>query len=326
MNGTQNIQQDKPTEIEHSYPDALAEYLSAGGESALRSAYEMGREALENGLGVLEMAAIHHTALASVLQRMSGSAAAERAFDRAKEFFSESLSPYEMAHRGFRDAILALRQVNETLENEIQRIAYTVHDEAGQLLVAARLAMSGIAQDLSPSLQQRLQEVGAILEQVEKHLRRLSHELCPTILTDLGLVPALQFLVDGVSKRSELSINIRSSMKGRCPPNIEIALYRIVQEALTNVTKHARAKNLEIQLTQVAQNLDCRIRDDGAGFDVPTVLSQRGEKGLGLVAIRERLNAVGGTLQIESEAGRGTELLVRIPVEKQNANSGSSRR
>ena len=316
MNGRQNIQQDKPIDVEHSYAKGLEEYLSGGGESALRSAYEIGRTALGDGIGVLDIAAIHHDALASVLQRMSGSAALEQDFDRAKEFFSESLSPYEMTHRGFREAILALRQLNETLENEIKRIAHTVHDEAGQLLVAARLAMSGLAQEVSPSLRERLQEVSTILDQMENHLRRLSHELRPTMLDDLGLLPALQFLVDGISKRSELTIGIQSSLKVRYAPKIETALYRIVQEALTNVTKHARARNVKIRLTCVVKNLHCRIRDDGVGFDVSTVLSQREQKGLGLVGIRERVNAVGGTLQIDSEPGRGTELLVRIPVEK----------
>jgi signal transduction histidine kinase len=313
MNGRQNIEQSEPIALEHSYANALAEYLAGGGESALQGAYEIGRTALADGLGVLDMVAMHHAALASVVQRTSGTTALEQDLGRAKEFFSESLSPYEMAHRGFREAIVTLRQLNETLENEIQRIAHTVHDEAGQLLVAARLTMAGVAHDLTPSLQGRLQEVSAILDQAEKHLRRLSHELRPTILDDLGLVPAVQFLTDGISKRSGLSIGIRSSLNVRYAPNIETALYRIIQEALTNVTKHAQARNVEIQLTRVARSLHCRIRDDGIGFDV---LARGGQKGLGLVGIRERLNAVGGSLHIDSEPGRGTELLVKIPLEK----------
>jgi signal transduction histidine kinase len=221
-----------------------------------------------------------------------------------------------MAHRGFRDAISALHRLNETLEQEIQRIAHAVHDEAGQLLVAARLAMSAVAHDLTPALQGRLQEVGTILDQVEKQLRRLSHELRPTILDDLGLVPALQFLADGFSRRAKLSIRIQNCLEGRCAPNIETALYRVIQEALTNITKHAHAKNVEIQITNVTEHLRCLVRDDGRGFDAPSVLSCNQRSGLGLVGIRERLNAVGGTLQIDSMVGRGTELLVKIPVEK----------
>jgi signal transduction histidine kinase len=130
------------------------------------------------------------------------------------------------------------------------------------------------------------------------------------------LVPALQFLTDGISRRMQLSIRIQSSLQSRYDPNVETVLYRIVQEALTNVAKHAHAKNVEIQLTNVAKNLHCVVHDDGVGFDAPSVLSCKERRGLGLVGIRERLMAVGGTLQIASRVGQGTELVVKIPVEK----------
>jgi len=315
MNVTQKVQEDQPHDLEPAYAGALEDYLSSGGEDSLQRAYEIGRTALTDGLGVLEMAAMHHAALAQVLESKCHAEPVMQELERAQEFFGESLSPYEMAHRGFRDAISTLHRLNETLEQEIQRIAHAVHDEAGQLLVAARLAMSGVARDLNPSLQERLQEVGTILDQVEKQLRRLSHELRPTILDDLGLVPALQFLTDGISRRTELSIRIHSSLEGRCDPNVETVLYRIIQEALTNVAKHAHAKNVEIQLTNVAKSLHCLIQDDGVGFDAPSVLSCKERRGLGLVGIRERLMAVGGTLQIDSMVSQGTELLVKVPVE-----------
>jgi signal transduction histidine kinase len=315
MNASQNIQKNETRDLQRAYTRDLEDYLSKGGERALGSAYEIGRAALADGLGVLEMAAMQHAALAQVLQRVGSPASLGQYLDKAQEFFGESLSPYEMAHRGYRDAISALRQLNETLEQEIQRIAHAVHDEAGQLLFAARLAMSSVAHDLSPSLQGRLQEVGVLLDQAEKQLRRVSHELRPTVLDDLGLVPALEFLTEGISKRAELSIRVQSLLKNRCDPNIEIALYRVVQEALTNITKHARAKNVEIQLTNVDKHLHCLVHDDGVGFDAPSVLSCKERSGLGLVGIRERLNAVGGTLHIDSMIGGGTELLIKIPVE-----------
>jgi signal transduction histidine kinase len=316
VNVTQNIETEQTRDLKPDYTRALEDYLSSGGEEALQRAYEIGRTSLTGGVSLLEMAATHHTALAQVLQRMRHAQPVIQELERAQEFFGESLSPYEMAHRGFRDAILALQQLNATLEQEIQRIAHAVHDEAGQLLVAARLAMSGVARDLNPPLRERLQEVGTILDQVEKQLRRLSHELRPTILDDLGLVPALQFLTDGISRRMQLSIRIQSSLQSRYDPNVETVLYRIVQEALTNVAKHAHAKNVEIQLTNVNKNLHCEVHDDGVGFDVPSVLSCKERRGLGLLGIRERLMAVGGTLQIDSRVGQGTELLVNIPVEK----------
>jgi len=229
-----------------------------GGENALRSAYEIGRAALMDGRGVLAMAAIHHTAMAQVLPGISFSASLAEHLSRAHEFFSESLSPYEIAHRGFQDATSALRRLNETLEQEIQRIAHAVHDEAGQLLFAARLAMSNVAHDIDPSLQGRIQEIGTILDQVEKQLRKLSHELRPTILDDLGLAPALESLAKNVSTRAGLSIQVTSSLSGRYAQKIETALYRVVQEALTNIAKHANAKNVEIRVSGVMKDLGTR--------------------------------------------------------------------
>jgi signal transduction histidine kinase len=312
----QSIQNDEASDLELAYAGALEGYLSRGGEDALRSAYEIGRTALADGRGVHDMAAMHHAAVARVLQGNALPATLTQDLNRAQEFFAESLSPYEIAHRGFQDATSALHRLNETLEQEIQRIAHAVHDEAGQLLFAARLAMSSMAHDVDPSLQEHLQEVGTILDQVEKQLRRLSHELRPTILDDLGLVPALEFLADSVSTRAGLPVRIHSSLRDRYGQKIETAVYRVVQEALTNVTKHARAKNVEIHLTKLAKHLHCVVHDDGVGFDSPSVLSCSARGGLGLIGIRERLNAVGGTLQIDSVVGRGTDLLVKIPVEK----------
>jgi signal transduction histidine kinase len=175
--------------------------------------------------------------------------------------------------------------------------------------------VSNVAHDIDPSLQGRIQEIGAILDQVERQLRRLSHELRPTILDDLGLVPALESLADGVSTRAGLSIKLDSSVRDRYPQKIETAVYRVTQEALINVTKHAAAKNVEIRLTRVVKHLQCLVQDDGVGFDAPAVLACAARAGLGLIGIRERLNAVGGTMQIDSVAGRGTKLLVKIPVE-----------
>jgi signal transduction histidine kinase len=315
MRAKQGISTSEVWELEQAYAAALEEYLSMGGEGALRNAYELGRTALADGWGLLDVAAMHHAAVGPLVLRIDRPALLTHELDRAHEFFRESLIPYEMALRGFQDATSALHRLNETLEQEIHRIAHTVHDEAGQLLFAARLAMSNVAHDIDPSRQEQLQEVGAILDQVEKQLRRLSHELRPTILDDLGLVPALEALADSVSKRAGLSIRAYSPMRERYDQKIETAVYRVVQEALANAAKHAGASNVEIHLTRVDKYLQCVVQDDGIGFDAASLLSLTARGGLGLIGIRERLNAVGGTLQIDSATGRGTKLLVKIPVE-----------
>ena len=296
------------------YADALRANLTVAGEGALRRAYEIGRQGFAQGIGLLEIAALHHEALAKLLSRNSPPALPQ-AILRAGEFFAESLSPYEMAHRGFRDAICALRKLNETMEREIQRIAHSVHDEAGQLLDAARLAISGMGHDLNPALQERLRQVCSMLDRAETELRRLSHELRPVILDDLGLVPALHLLAEGSFRRAGLRVRIEDSLGRRPAAKVETTLYRVVQEALANVVRHARAKNAVIHLgPQGKQGLRCSIRDDGIGFDVD-VLSRTPQSGLGLIGIRERLDAVGATLQILSSPGQGTELIIDLPAE-----------
>jgi hypothetical protein len=166
-----------PRELGALYADALEADLRLASEAALPGAYEIGRSAMARDIGQLEMATMHHEALARALQGAAGPASLEEELQRAGDFFTETLSPYDMAYRGFRDAMSALHQLNQTMEREIQRIAHTVHDEAGPLLDAARLAMSAASQAMSPAVQKSLREVSAILDRADEELRRLSHEL-----------------------------------------------------------------------------------------------------------------------------------------------------
>jgi signal transduction histidine kinase len=312
--------------LESLYGEALADYLAVGGEGALRGAYEVGRLALAGDVGLLDLVALHHSALRRILAGSQGQDEILARFSVASQFFTECVSPYEMSLRGYRDAVAALRLLNETLENEVKRIAHTVHDEAGQLLVVVYLALAEIAKDLTPALQTRINGVTDLLNQVEGHLRQLSHELRPTILDDLGLVPAVRFLADRVSRRSNLVIEVKAEPDGRLLPSVETALYRIIQEALTNATRHSKAKNVWIQLDEDSGKIVCSIRDDGIGFQAQPHLPETGQKGLGLIGIRERLSAIGGTLQITSEPGRGTSLLIVVPKENSHANSHRARR
>jgi signal transduction histidine kinase len=144
---------------------------------------------------------------------------------------------------------------------------------------------------------------------MEERLRGLSHELRPTILDDLGVLPALGFLASGFSARTGTVADVRGSTDGRLPPVVETAIYRIVQEALANVARHARARRVAIRIERRDAWLRCSVRDDGVGL--PRA-SRPG--GLGLVGIRERLDALGGRMRIGSVAGGGTELKVSIPL------------
>ncbi len=311
----ENRKNDLPRALAEPYLKGLQDFLSGSGEDALGRAYEFGRDALAGGHSILEILELHHTTLQRLLENAHYPEAVAAVLQGAGAFLAEVLSPYEMTHRGFREAVSALRHLNEILELEVKRIAHALHDEAGQLLVAVHLALADLNRDLPALHHDRVRHVQELLDQVDVQLRRLSHELRPTILDDLGLVPAIQFLAEGVSKRTNRAITIHSSVKDRLPTTVEIGLYRIVQEALTNVVKHSQARNVHIQVDRSVGLLRCSIRDDGAGFDVPAVLARKGDGSLGLRGIQERLDALGGRLEIQSSPGRGTSLLINVPLE-----------
>ena len=311
--------------FQEEYRLALSKYAQRRGEAALGRAYELGRCAITDKKSLMEIASLHHQSLHAMLTDAQGASRHQELLTTAADFLAETLSPYEMAHRGVQDAIAALRQFNETLEEEIKRIAYAVHDEAGQLLVAVHLALADVARELPERQKQQVGRIEELLNQVEKQLRRYSHELRPTILDDLGWIPAIRFLAEGVSKRANLNIQIKTTVAGRLPGPIEIALYRIVQEALTNAAKHAKASQVGIRIGRKNRVFCCSIEDDGVGFDARAVPSNGKRRGLGLIGMQERLNAIGGTLSINSAPGRGTKLLIQLPTETSNASSHRTR-
>lgn len=310
-----------PATYEEEYRSAFRVYTQNGGEATLGRAYELGRRAITEKRSLMEIASLHHQALHGMLAEACGAAGRQEPLAAAAEFLAETLSPYEMAHRGVQDAIAALRRLNETLEEEIKRIAYAVHDEAGQLLVAVHLALADVALELPKSQKEQVGRIEELLNQVEKQLRRYSHELRPTVLDDLGWIPAIRFLAEGVSKRANLNIQIKTTVAGRLPNPMEIAVYRIVQEALTNAAKHSKASRVWIRIGRKKHLFFCSIEDDGVGFDVQAVRSDGKRRGLGLLGMQERLDGIGGTLTIDSALGRGTKLLIQLPAGTSNANS-----
>jgi signal transduction histidine kinase len=303
------------TEAASAYPKSLRNYLGGAGESALQQAYEIGRSALDAGIGLIAIADIHHSCLQQLLARGVHNDERDRILTGAAQFFAECISPYEMTYGGFREANTALRHFNEVLEQEAKRIANALHDEAGQLLVAVYIALQNLCEEV-PAVAPHIPEVTQLLDQIEIQLRRLSHELVPALLNDLGLVPALRYLFDGLGQRSRLQISVDAVPDQRLPRRVETTLYHVDKEALHNVIKHARATAVWIRFQRKAGSINCYIRDDGTGFDPASIAARRGEQGFGLIGMRERLSGVGGELQINSADGRGTELVISIPLEK----------
>jgi signal transduction histidine kinase len=303
------------TEAATDYPTSLRDYLGGAGESALQQAYEIGRRALEAGLGLVAIADIHHACLRTLLTEALANDERDRILTGAAQFFAECISPYEMTYGGFREANTALRHFNEVLEQEAKRIANALHDEAGQLLVAVYIALQNLSDEM-PAVQPHVLKVTELLDQIESQLRRLSHELSPAILNDLGLVPALRYLFEGLAQRSGLEISIDAVPEQRLPRRAETTLYHVAKEALHNVVKHAQATSVSIRFQRTADSIGCSIRDNGRGFDPASVAARQSEQGFGLIGMRERLSVVGGHLQINSTGGHGTELAISIPAEQ----------
>jgi signal transduction histidine kinase len=151
---------------------------------------------------------------------------------------------------------------------------------------------------------------------VEQQLRRISHEMRPPMLDDLGLVPALRFLGDGFTQRSGQIVRVQGTLSARPPAVVEIALYRAAQEALNNVVRHARATSATLRIERVHGRATLSVQDDGVGFDPHPDAAGGARHGLGLRGVRERLTALGGELEIRSEHGRGTDFRVAVPFEE----------
>ena len=302
-------------ELENRYRGALQDYLAHPDEALLERAYGLGRQALADGRGVLDMATTHSQALASVMASAESSDDRGRVSDSLERFFVEALSPFEIAHRSFRDANAVLHRMNDVLEDQAKRIAYALHGEASQLVASVHLALADVATRLPPDRVKEIQSVRGLLDQIEDRIRRISHELRPTILDDLGLVPAIEFLADGISQRWGIPVTVRGTVGEGLPLTVETALYRAVQEGLTNVARHAQATQAEVTLQQSPVLITCAVRDDGRGIDPAGVGAAQGRRGLGLVEIRERMAALGGTLRLASRAECGTEFIVEIPLE-----------
>jgi signal transduction histidine kinase len=295
---------------ESGYREALAAYLARRGEALLARAYELGRDALTAGRSIPEVVGMHNQALHAVIATTEAGERLQSVVGAAGDFLAEALSPFEMTHRGYRDSLIAWRHINETFEKEIRRIAHALHDESGQLLVSLHLQLAQLARDV-PAAQPKIQECQQLLDQTEQQLRHLSHELRPMVLDDLGWLAAIEFLAAAVSARALIPVEVRSSVTQRLPAAVETALYRVVQEALTNATRHSRATRIRVEIDQDQDCLRAIIGDDGVGFEVERCVRNGG---LGLKGMHERLGALGGSLHIVSAPGRGAEIRFRLPM------------
>ncbi|HSC48704.1 MAG TPA: GAF domain-containing protein [Gaiellaceae bacterium] len=222
----------------------------------------------------------------------------------AETFAARAAVAVELSERVERDA---LRRVVAAQELERQRLARELHDETGQALTSILLGLKQLEGAKSPEALEGLRElVVATLQDV----RRLAVELRPKVLDDFGLVPALERLTQNFAEHTGIAVDLEASaITERLPMEVETAIYRIVQEALTNVVKHARAQRVSVLLTRANGRIKAVIEDDGTGFDQNAT-----DGGIGLIGMRERIELLDGSLAVETTPTSGTTVAVEVPA------------
>ncbi len=359
------------------YVATLRRYLAHNHEAVLQQAYELGRQAIARGLGVLDMARVHQQALVSCLSHGRPAGIRTGALKAAETFFMETLSPFEAAHRGFRKANDELRRLNRALaqrnaelarmnralasevaerkrteealresedhyrvlfdeacvmqenlrslsrqilhvqEAERKRISRELHDEVGQALTAVhmRLGMlqsNGVV-DL-PQLKKKISDTQTLLGQTMDSVHRFARELRPAMLDDLGLLAALRSYLKAFAERTGLQVHFKASAETeKLDDEQKTAVFRVTQESLNNVAKHAQATQVTATLRQVKNGIRMQITDNGKAFDVERQLCAKGEQRLGLLGMQERVRLIDGRFEIKSTPGKGTTVSVEVP-------------
>jgi two-component system sensor histidine kinase UhpB len=240
---------------------------------------------------------------ASELDLPVGSGAAAEEVNRLTASFRRLLARVETERQ--RSGRLVLR----AQEEERRRLARDLHDEVNQALTAILLRLQALSQSAPPDLSDELGEVKRLVNQAMGELLQLARQLRPTALDDHGLLPALENHVRRFASQTGIDTDLQTTGEtGELAPDQEIAVYRVAQEALANVARHADASRVQVKLEASSDALRLRVRDDGRGFD-----SNRRRTGLGLDGMAERARLVGGELTINSRPGSGTELVMRVP-------------
>ena len=235
-------------------------------------------------------------------------------FDDDDLRLSESLAAraaiaVDLSERVTRDG---MRKVVEAQELERKRLARELHDETGQALTSILLGLKSLEQALdSDEGREGVASLRDLVVSTLQDVRRLAVELRPSALDDFGLAPALERLVDTYGRQAAVPVHLEITLgDDRLPAEVETTLYRMVQEALTNVAKHADATSISILLTRTASSVRLVVEDDGAGFEPGGAR----DGGLGLPGMRERVALLDGRLRVESAHGKGTTLVAEVPI------------
>jgi signal transduction histidine kinase len=213
------------------------------------------------------------------------------------------------------------RQQIESQEAERKRLAAELHDGLGQDLLVANNELQQFMQENTES-REELKQVASLVQESIQSVREISSNLHPHHLDRLGFCAAVEAMTENIARSTGLTIQRSCDAIDRLlPKETEIHVYRIIQEALSNVVRHASAKNVSVQVKKHSDSIEITVTDDGKGFDVhetlerrPSRLSREGLHGFGLSSMTERVRIVGGTMKIESTPGLGTKVQVSLPI------------
>jgi signal transduction histidine kinase len=241
--------------------------------------------------------------------------AAEAALQKSEHHYSQLLQQSDNLQEQLR---LLSRQILSAQEDERRRISRELHDVIAQTLTGINIRLATLKKEASVStngLDRNIARTQRLVEKSVNLVHEFARELRPAVLDDLGLIPALHSFVKLFSKRTRIHVHLKVfAGVEQLDNNQRTILYRVAQEALTNVARHAQAGRVEVNIQRLADGVCMKITDNGRSFEVDRVLNARGQKRLGLLGMRERVEMVGGRFGVESAPGRGTTITAQIPA------------
>jgi signal transduction histidine kinase len=248
-----------------------------------------------------------------VVRRRAG----EEAVKKSNELNRQLLEQSQIMQKKLR---LVTRQVLAVQEEERRQISRELHDEIAQTLVGINVelaALSHAGATEPKALRARIARTQRLVQKSVRAVHQFARELRPAALEDLGLIPALQVFMEKLSARKKLIINLTAFARvEELDAARRVVLFRVAQESLTNVARHAQASTVNMVISELPDAVRMEVNDDGKSFDVLHTLASKTNRRLGLLGMRERVEMVGGTLAIESSPGQGTSVRVEIPFRR----------
>jgi signal transduction histidine kinase len=312
FSGASEAEQARITAARNFFHEALAAFADSHGELT-----EHNRELLELNETLAacnQQLAASNNHLRIELEQLTQSAAASRSNEKHYRWLFEEAQKREDNLRNLSRQLLRLQ------EEQRKAISRELHDEVGQALTAISLQIDAFRKADHADSEWQFQETKKLLQESMERVHRFCRELRPPSLDELGLIPTLQSYAKAFAQRSSLRLRFEACQDvEKMGDEQKVALYRVAQESLNNVAKHAKATSVTIQLRRADEGIAMEIKDDGQAFDAQQHLSKKGGKRLGLLGIQERMRSLHGAFAVESKPGKGTTVRVQVPFKKRSA-------